>query len=235
MGPKDFGVRLVKVRERLNLRQADLASLLDVSQASITKAENGHNYLSAENLASLAEKTGASLSWLMTGEGEMFLQKATGHAAVAQPAETAIKPPLGFVSVPILSAVAALGQPIENEHERPEGPPALLLKAKVRHPRDTYALRVRGDSMLPTLCDGFLVFVDRNPDALRPLKALDGKLVVVRLDQGSGGISIKRVQVGMNALTITADHPEAGFAPVALRLDQADRILAKVIGWWGEQ
>jgi phage repressor protein C with HTH and peptisase S24 domain len=164
-----------------------------------------------------------------------WLMKEDAVALGAQPAETSVKAPSGFVSVPILAAIAALGQPIENEHERPEGPPALLLKAKVRHPRDTYALRVRGDSMYPTLQDGYLVFVDRHEDAMRPLKALDGKLVVVRLEQGTGGISIKRVQVGRNALTITADHPEAGFAPVALRLDQADRILAKVIGWWGEQ
>jgi SOS-response transcriptional repressor LexA len=238
---KAFGERLLRLRHALGKKQEELASSLDTARAHWSRIEHGQSALTLDKLYVLMHLFNVNPAWLMSGRGPMFLPMDDGTPRIgfseireSGPSYNKEGAPEQMVSIPILSTVAALGSPIQNEHEQVVDQ-ALLYRPKVPHPKETFGLRVRGDSMYPTLQDGFLVFVDRHPDALRPLSALDRKLVVVRLDHGAGGISIKRLRVDDNGLLVTADHPAAAFKPVALTLDEAGRILAKVIGWWGEQ
>jgi SOS-response transcriptional repressor LexA len=236
-----FGRRLRELRQALSKNQAEMAAAINSAQTHWSQMEHGKLSLTLDKLYVLMHLFNVNPAWLMSGRGPMFLPMDDGTPRIgfseireSGPSYNKEGAPEQMVSIPILSTVAALGSPIQNEHEQVVDQ-ALLYRPKVPHPKETFGLRVRGDSMYPTLQDGFLVFVDRHPDALRPLSALDRKLVVVRLDHGAGGISIKRLRVDDNGLLVTADHPAAAFKPVALTLDEAGRILAKVIGWWGEQ
>ena len=233
-----LGTRLRRLRIALGKNQAEMAQAVEMAQSNWSSVENGKLGITIDKLHILIHAVGVNPTWLFMGQEPMFLSQVGERSPMIGDLplsyEAGGKVPPHMVELGILSTVAALGEPIENEDERVIDR-AVILKKKVPHPSQTWGLRVRGDSMFPTLQEGFLVFVDRHPDALQPLSALDKKLVVVRLDHGAGGISIKRLVVSDNGLLITADHPAAAFKPVALPLAEAGRILAKVLGWWGEQ
>lgn len=75
MDTKGFGERLSAFRLEKRLSQQDIASALGISQPSYGKAENGHNFLSPENLSKLNEIYGLNINWLLTGKGEMLEPK----------------------------------------------------------------------------------------------------------------------------------------------------------------
>lgn len=58
-----------RVREaRGNRSQAEVASALGISQASLSRVEAGEQHLSAVALAQLAMLTGRDAGWLLTGQ-----------------------------------------------------------------------------------------------------------------------------------------------------------------------
>jgi hypothetical protein len=53
------------------MRQTQMAELVEVSHSHYSKCESGHNSFSARFLEKFAERTGVSLSWLVSGKGDM--------------------------------------------------------------------------------------------------------------------------------------------------------------------
>jgi len=195
----------------------------------------------------MAEAAGVDLAWIWSGEGPMLLEDKEPErraedategdrlVVASDEVEFDLSGPLPpeMIKVPILNVEAALGRPIAPEDERVIDW-AVCVRRKVPHPHDTYVVRAKGNSMYPTLQDGFLVAVDTNMDALRPLKQLHGKMVVVDLPVDAGGISIKWCHVSRKALMFFAEGEDTDYRPCALPIDQADRIKGRVIWWWGE-
>lgn len=70
-----IGDRLQLLRVHLRYSQSKFGKLLDRSGPNISKIESGENPLSENLLDSLELKLNANRSWLLTGEGEMFLTK----------------------------------------------------------------------------------------------------------------------------------------------------------------
>lgn len=88
----------------------------------------------------------------------------------------------GVVHVPIIGEIAA-GLPIDAYEERIDTVPVASGLAPAS---DTYALRVRGDSMIEDhICDGDIVIVER-AETVR-----DGEIGVAMLDDGS--VTLKRI------------------------------------------
>lgn len=72
-------IRLQKLIKALNLNQSKFAKSLGITQPNISRMISGENKISAEVLNRIAlshKKT--NLHWLLTGEGEMFLEAVTG-------------------------------------------------------------------------------------------------------------------------------------------------------------
>lgn len=63
-----FGDRLRIAREGAGLRQADLATLMGVGQEQVSKWESGKLPMS-KRLELLASSVGATVEWLLTGNG----------------------------------------------------------------------------------------------------------------------------------------------------------------------
>ena len=92
--------------------------------------------------------------------GKGFLRKAWNRSRSLEPVEENVSE---LPSVPLLGTVAA-GSPIEAIEERGEHVrvPAQLMG----RPQDTFALKVRGDSMIEDqICDGDLVIVESRAEA----------------------------------------------------------------------
>lgn len=68
------GIRLKKLIKALNFKQTTFAQSLGTTQPNISRMVSGENKISAEvlNRMSLTHKT-VNLHWLLTGDGEMFL------------------------------------------------------------------------------------------------------------------------------------------------------------------
>lgn len=66
---EEIGKRIKKLREKNKEKQKDLATLLDTTQNSISKVENGRSGLSIDNLIKVAAHYEVSLDYLCKGEG----------------------------------------------------------------------------------------------------------------------------------------------------------------------
>ncbi len=69
--PATVGGRLKYWRKVSRLRLVDVASLIHVSQGSLSDLENDKSLPSAVTLTGLCQKTDMNLYWLLTGEGSM--------------------------------------------------------------------------------------------------------------------------------------------------------------------
>ena len=80
-------IRLQKLIKALNLKQTTFAQSLGIKQPNISRMVSGQNKITAEvlNRISHTHKT-VNLHWLLTGEGEMFLEVPTGkNTSVDEP------------------------------------------------------------------------------------------------------------------------------------------------------
>ncbi len=69
--PASVGGRLKYWRKVSTLRLVDVASLIHVSQGSLSDLENDKSLPSATTLNGLCKKTDMNICWLLTGEGSM--------------------------------------------------------------------------------------------------------------------------------------------------------------------
>ena len=156
MSDTDLSGRIRQRREQLGLSQEELAARMGYrSKSSITKLEKGINDLPRAKLEELAAALNTTPAWLM---GLMDLPS----------------PPPGFeplpemVRVPLVGSIAC-GTPITAEQniECYIGVPAAW--------HADFALTCHGSSMAPTICDGDIVCIRRQPEVEQ------GEIAAVRI------------------------------------------------------
>lgn len=72
------GQKILLIRERLEVSQADLASILQVPELSVQAIEEGREELSSEMLQALVHRMNISADWLLYDRGEMHLACLSG-------------------------------------------------------------------------------------------------------------------------------------------------------------
>ncbi len=125
-----------------------------------------------------------NIDWLLTGEGEMFRKKQDSVEFV--PA----------VAVPIISAQVPAGFPaMPPEDDYIED---YLYVPGV--PKNSYAVKVKGNSMYPTIKDGeYVIFVPC-------VELKNGDVVIVRNEWNE--VMLKRYRVKDGEVFLTSDNPE---------------------------
>lgn len=68
-----YGIRLRKIRDKLNLSQQEFAEKLHTTQATVSRYEKDLRMPDADFLEKLTELYHLNINWLLTGKGEMFL------------------------------------------------------------------------------------------------------------------------------------------------------------------
>ena len=128
-----------------------------------------------------------------------------------------------IVSIEMLDVTACCGNGIENIAENVSGHWAMPLldfrQITMSAPENIKLIRVKGDSMNPTLKDGDWVMVDitrKAPDS-------DGLFLLLL----ANGLAVKRVQCGLGQnITVISDNPI--YAPIPATLEEVP-IVGKVI------
>ena len=158
MSDTDLSSRIRQRREQLGLSQEELAARMGYrSKSSITKLEKGINDLPRAKLEELAAALNTTPAWLM--------------GLVDLPS-----PPPGFEPLPVMVRVPlvgsiACGTPITAEQniECYIGVPAAW--------HADFALTCHGSSMAPTICDGDIVCIRRQPEVEQ------GEIAAVRIGE----------------------------------------------------
>ena len=158
MSDTDLSSRIRQRREQLSLSQEELAARMGYrSKSSITKLEKGINDLPRAKLEELAAALDTTPAWLMGLVDLPF-------------------PPPGFeplpemVRVPLVGSIAC-GTPITAEQniECYIGVPAAW--------HADFALTCHGSRMAPTICDGDIVCIRRQPEVEQ------GEIAAVRIGE----------------------------------------------------
>ena len=138
-----LSARIRQRREALGISQEELAARLGYrSKSSITKIEKGINDIPQNKLLDFAAALETTAGWLLGLEGEV----PAGFEPLPQ-----------MVAVPLVGNIAC-GTPITAEQniERYIGVPAAW--------HADFALTCHGDSMAPTIRDGDIVCIRRQPE-----------------------------------------------------------------------
>lgn len=149
----EISEQLKHIRTERNMTQAEFASFLGVSTATIASIENGSRDMPKSVMKTLVTKLGINANWLITGEGTVFI---SGDSQDAYP----------LTKIPLLRQKVSCGpgqnweaeQNIEGYIEPLHPVPSLSTK-------NIFAFKASGVSMIGLgIQDGDIVFFDGSSD-----------------------------------------------------------------------
>lgn len=197
LSPSESGIghRLKAARELRRLSQTKLGSLTGVSKQTILRYEAGGRSLPSDFVEAVAKTLDISIPWLVSGQGAAPVgldelppapRDSTDLPETVDPADV--------VWIDRFSARPTAGRGgVLDDHRDGRYPLLAELAKQWGHPRVKLgAVRVRGDSMSPTLNDGDYVIVAADPTVRHEVcvVAVRGELWVKRIgiDPASGGL-----------------------------------------------
>ena len=188
-----------KARKDKNFTQSYVAEILNVTNATISRYETGNMQPDNETLKQLSELYSVSIDYLL-GNDEKQIKNA----------------PKG-VKIPVLGRVVA-GIPIEAvtdilDYEE--------IPAEMARTGDYFALKIKGNSMSPRICDGDVVIV-------RKQELVENKEVAIVLVDGLDA-TIKEVQFSENGLTLVGWNV-ADYQPHFYTKDDIKNLPVQIIG-----
>lgn len=219
--------RLKHAMTEANVSSADLARACGVSTASVSDWLSGESKsIKAANLLKAAKFLNVSPDWLATGQGPMRLnQHQVNEPAAVYAASNVVAITTPQSKVPLIDWVIA-GTWCDVADPYPEGMAEEWLDCPMRHSARTYALKVRGSSMLNpggdrSFKDGDLIFVD--PDR----QAEHSSLVICRLDDTKEA-TFKRLLIEGDIKMLEALNPS--WPDRIMRINGNATICGVVIG-----
>ena len=178
-----IGERIRIARNQARLTQEQLALALGLSgQSAVGNYERDVNVPDVATLTKIAEITGVSLMWLISGGGEhsdLVAENIVTRYSVSEDK---------YAFIPRYSASAAAGGGLENGHEEVSGTHAYRrdwLERRQLLPALLAVIEVEGDSMSPTINDGDVILVNRAERKIRK-----GQVFVF---QTEAGVRLKRL------------------------------------------
>ena len=186
-----IGENIKYLRKRAGYSQEQLARKLDVKQSSVSLWEKGRNNPDTETLAKAAQVFNVPLDFFLSDEPRRELDSIRINRA----------------AVPILGNIAC-GQRITPD-TTPEGYADLPEGI-----RADFALRCKGDSMEPTLKDGDIILIRKQPEVE------NGQIAAVNVN---GETTLKRVYMRGDGLHLIADNP--GYQPIFIPAYSDEEII----------
>ena len=174
--------RIAELRRLKSMSQQDLAARLSVGQTTISAWERGTREPDYQSLSALADIFGVSTDYIL-GREESALEAILG------------KPSPGAVRIPVLGRVAA-GTPLYTAEEIidwEEIPEAMA------HGHEFFALKIKGQSMEPQICNGDVVIVRRQ-------QSCDNGSVAIVLVDGDEA-TCKRIKFTDQGISLVSANP----------------------------
>ena len=193
--------RISEIQSHLGLNISRFALSIGVSQTTLSNMFNRDSVPKSDLLAKIIDVHSVNPSFLLTGEGPMFLEEPSPPAVLAASAPSRhgslreLREVLEGRLVPFLSQLVSAGPGEELEPYDESAGLICLPEGEARG--DLRALRVRGDSMEPTLRPGDIVVCD--------LGGWRGDGLYVLRDNESA--YVKRVRRVREGLEVMSDNP----------------------------
>jgi phage repressor protein C with HTH and peptisase S24 domain len=235
-----IGKRLNAIRG--DRTQADFASMFGIHKSTYSRYERDEFPPDSNFLSSVCTKMNISPSWLLLGDGPMYKEQSSEVGQEVAKIEPEMDP-RDYILVPQLESKVSAGPDgaILYEEVAERFPfkrwwiERLVGKSAKRH-EHLILVRVRGDSMTPTINMGELALVDfdeRERITIRP-----GRIYLVMLPDG--GVSMKRLVINKDEtgvkLICLSDNPE--YQPFEVELEPDRRLQRYVLGrirWVGKE
>jgi len=206
-------------------RKAGYAEAADAIQAFGWKPstyyghENGSRGFKADTAKQYAKAYGVSIEWLLYGTG--------GNTPITVP--NGLPPPEGADLVPVYDVAASAGHGVIVDAEDHVSNLAFsskyLREMTSAKGRQLAAIRVKGDSMTPTIQDDDMVVIDMTKTNLD----FDG-LFVIRVGEA---LQIKRIGRGCRRTSVMVIADNSLYPPVDTERTEID-VVGKVI-WYGRK
>lgn len=233
MTPEELGKRVREIRARLGISQYEAAKRGDIQIAVFIRVEHAMTNPTLATISAVCKGLGVSLPELV-GSVPDASAKRQAEIIVAFPRTQAERDKLAgterpehFAAIPLLADAASLG-PGLNIEDANVAEYCIIARERLGKGRH-YAIRVKGESMIPTLGDGDIVAVDVND--ITP-KSLRGKVIAAKIGDG---VTIKRfvVRDGDKPWYFQADNAEWEREHGQLTAKPKDGlILGKVVWAW---
>lgn len=232
---KYANIRMWERLAALAERYGDVAKLAAATETSYTTLkgaiDENRKGINTETAEKLVLKTGCSSKWLLTGEGKMF-EKAEGDRSViihfrhgangATPGER--EGANGhLVAIPVLRDAAAAGPGRVIKEDDVDGV-GIIHRAWCPHPESTDYVRVKGDSMAPTIPDGAMVTIDKSRTES---SRLIGKVVAIWIAD-EDDVTIKRLMYDARKKRLKAVPDNITLDNLPFDLTERDRIVGEV-------
>jgi repressor LexA len=195
-----IGERLREARENKTLDQATLAAKVGIVTRTLQRWEKGEQVPDGLYITKVAKATSVQASWLLTGEGEMYLTPVRPDNVY--PLTPAGRRKVRLVDLPLISAVPA-GKVATMFH--PDFVDDYVTVDDVKDP-GAFALKVKGNSMSPRIEDGDIVIISPQQEAH------SGDICVIRV---SGEDTLKKVKFEGNYIHLIPLNTD--FEPVTVK------------------
>lgn len=192
--------RFQEILEEKGLRAKDVTDATGIKSATLSAWKKGQYTPKQDKLALIADFLGVSLQWLMG-----LTDNRTQKNAVAE------------VRIPVLGQVRAGDCTTYAEEDVIDTVEISASKAKTG---EFFGLKIKGDSMSPSLMDGDIVIVRKTPTA-------DTGDIVIALVANQNGICKRliRKQDGITLKSINADYGDFSYSN-----DEIKTLPVAVIG-----
>jgi transcriptional regulator with XRE-family HTH domain len=244
----EWATRILELRHKLGLNQTVFGIRLLTSTMAVSRWERGvqeppsHSYIEIGNLA------GDPLNWYFWGRAGLQIENVMKALPAmrkrlrkAQIPDFEVKcsrsgkskkaGKLGLTGIPFLQAVVAChgekGDDNRSFHDSPIRSMIAFPQEWCPNPSSTCCLRVHGNSMAPTICDGYIVAADSSQ---ANHNQLDGHIVIAW--EKDNGLIVSRFRKYNHTETLQPEDPK--YRSITLgRKGNKWKVLATVIWWIG--
>jgi phage repressor protein C with HTH and peptisase S24 domain len=206
---RDISKRFIEIREFTHLNKQQFADSIEIPSTTVSDIELGKREPSKDVLVKLASKYQVNLHWMLTGDGEKYVNEAlftTTNGLKPLPVYQVSDLPEGAFIVPLLDQGLSAG-PGAYLPEEDTVKALIRVPSYLSHYGDKIAaLTVDGDSMYPTLHRGDMVVCDSlgwSGEGIYALR-MNGAGFVKRITQRPG----KYVIISDNPKYPTQEEPE---------------------------
>jgi SOS-response transcriptional repressor LexA len=242
----EWAEKISELRRQLHLNQTAFGHKLQSSAMAVSRWERGaqeppsHSYIEIGNLAGdprcwyfwgRAGLRSEDIMKVMPGMQKRLRQTQDFEIVTAGSGTRKLTGKLQLVAVPLLKTIAAAhgqkGDDIPFLHDAPVESMIAAPKEWCPNPASTSCLRVRGHSMVPIICDGYIVAVDSSQT---DRTELDGKIVIAwKKDKG---LTVSRFRRYDHTETLQSENPQYESITLGHKNDKW-KIVAKVLWWIG--
>lgn len=192
---------LIELRKEQKLTQSNMAEVLGISRQAYSNYEAGKRQPDNEILLKLAEYFNVSVDYLLGRSGKNENASMSARKGVRIPV-------LGYVPAGI--PIEAIEDILDYEEITPE----------MARNGEHFALKIKGDSMIPDIKDGDIVIVRVQPDVE------SGETAIVKVNGDEA--TCKRVVKQKAGISIVANNPQ--YEPVFFTNKEIEELPVTVVG-----